>query len=460
MTTPDDLQLLADSPGVPDREASAAQPPPSVTGSESSLPAQQDPAPSSTPSAPDAVVVRVPTAAELGIQHQAHGPFTWRWTYQRSADSQKSGAVGQDYLTFQYGDDAFTFALCDGVGQSYFGDLAASLLGDSLAAWLWHSPWEAPGLRRDDDLRDAVKVELARYLATLVIAGTERVQQHQLPDDLQPMLRTVLEQKRAEGSAATFVAGRLDAASETLPNGRIVLVWTGDSRVRLWNADGEFTAGLENTFVAGAGWSTRLGLVGDGPHVLIGPLHDPLTHLSVYSDGLAGLNTWDRPLLDAELQDRVAEAQASPTSDDIALLDVWLNPRASRPSPPSTARTAPPVETAGAPAPIQAMPLTDDIDDAFEPVEDEAPTLRTRRPRRFELTDEDTRSEAEDLRADDDLVDRTGRPTSWARQPEARRPRRRGGPSLQLVVAVLVLGILFGLIFGLGVAWLFGYRII
>src|SRR5262245_61247445 len=116
MTAPDDLTMEADDPGhvedrtVPDPFAPDATP----------------------PDVPPPEVLRVPIDRELEIEHRSHGPFAWRWTYRRSADSQKSGAVGQDYLTMRYGGSTLTFALCDGVGQSYFGDVAAGLLGDAL----------------------------------------------------------------------------------------------------------------------------------------------------------------------------------------------------------------------------------------------------------------------------------------------------------------------------------------
>jgi hypothetical protein len=264
----------------------------------------------------------------------------------------------------------------------------------------------------------------------------------------------VLEQKRAEGSATTFVAGRLDAPQEGLQDGRIVLLWTGDSRLRLWNGDGELTGGLDDTFVAGAGWSTRLGLVGDGPHVLVARLGDPLTHLSVYSDGLASLTEWNRPLLDAELLEVIDDAQHSPASDDIAAIDVWLRPAGQpsrRRSTAGAARTpAQPATTAEPPAPGSAR--MDAREPDAEPFEDEDPTLKLRRPRQS-----DWEADRQLLDGEHDVPARlsSDQPGQRAARPAALGQLRTRGPSLRLAVVVLVLGILFGLLVGLGGAWLF-----
>src|SRR5690349_24469105 len=57
--------------------------------------------------------------------------------YNRSIDSIQANTIGQDYVVFRYGPTDLTFAVCDGVGQSFMGDLAARLLGDALVDWLW-----------------------------------------------------------------------------------------------------------------------------------------------------------------------------------------------------------------------------------------------------------------------------------------------------------------------------------
>src|SRR5204863_8715190 len=74
---------------------------------------------------------------ETPVRVERYAAFSWRYAYARSSDTRRVSDPGQDYLTFCYDDSAFAFALCDGVSQSFFGDLAARFLGDALINWLW-----------------------------------------------------------------------------------------------------------------------------------------------------------------------------------------------------------------------------------------------------------------------------------------------------------------------------------
>src|SRR6059058_2909451 len=58
------------------------------------------------------------------------------YLYVRSVDSVNANTIGQDYVTFRYRGNDLAFAVCDGVGQSFMGDLAARLIGDELVEWL------------------------------------------------------------------------------------------------------------------------------------------------------------------------------------------------------------------------------------------------------------------------------------------------------------------------------------
>ena len=54
------------------------------------------------------------------------------YLFNRSSDSYINNVDGQDYFIFHDGEDKLCFVLCDGVGQSYCGQLAAKFLGDYL----------------------------------------------------------------------------------------------------------------------------------------------------------------------------------------------------------------------------------------------------------------------------------------------------------------------------------------
>lgn len=57
------------------------------------------------------------------------GPFSIRCTYARSRETRQGDDMGQDYITYKVTDDSILFCVCDGVSQSFYGNLAAKYLG-------------------------------------------------------------------------------------------------------------------------------------------------------------------------------------------------------------------------------------------------------------------------------------------------------------------------------------------
>jgi hypothetical protein len=248
------------------------------------------------------------------------GRFGWRYAYARAADTAATGECGQDYLAWRVGERTFAFALCDGVGQSFFGELAARFLGDALVTWLWESlPVMLPAA--------VISATLTTHLRQLTVPASALVEVWPLSAAAPSLLRDVLEQKRARGSESTFVGGRLDLPSPDAPAGRLVLAWLGDSRLRLWAPDGERTADLGETFLTRQRWSTQRGPIDGQPHVFVAPLVADgclcLSRLLAYSDGLAALDEFPGPPSDDALRDLISQAHGSIASDDIAFLDVW-----------------------------------------------------------------------------------------------------------------------------------------
>jgi hypothetical protein len=264
----------------------------------------------------------VPQDRELPVQVVRGQALAYRFAYTRSADTRASGDTGQDYLAVREGVRKFVFALCDGVSQSFYGDLAARYLGDALVAWIEEHlpPAMAP---------ETIRKALTAHLQDLTGPATEEVRRHPLPPDIPQMLRDVLEEKRALGSESTFVCGRIDLPGADFPAGRIVLAWMGDSRLRLWMDDDARTASLGGVFETAQRWSSRRGLVGGALNVYVAPLQaagQRVSRLMTYSDGLAALDTWKEDPSNHAVQNMIARAGEAATSDDIAFLEVWLGP--------------------------------------------------------------------------------------------------------------------------------------
>lgn len=258
--------------------------------------------------------VRIPNDRELPLHEATAGPFAWRFAYARASERRTTQKVGQDYLTVRVADDRFAFALCDGVGQSYFGDLAAQLLGDALLGWLWAAP---SGVATADDLGDT----LTNWLTDLTEAGTAAVAAHESTSTLAPLVAQVLERKRADGSAATMTGGRIELTDKGRI--RLLMVALGDSRLRVWVEGTEITVHSAESQV-GHGWSTRRGIVGGPPSLSLFNSQLKAVRILAYTDGLMALDPVLDQISSADLQQMIEESQSDPASDDIAVLDVWL----------------------------------------------------------------------------------------------------------------------------------------
>ena len=151
----------------------------------------------------DLIRYPVPQTQETNSQIQHFQNCSLRYAYARSADSKKNDDIGQDHLTFSLTDQRLTFAICDGVSQSFFGDLAARAIGNALTQWM--GALAAPLIDQGEG-HEALK----RSLQTLIDPVTEEVMKLQFPEDMPGLVAVVLEKKRQLGSESTFVTGTLD----------------------------------------------------------------------------------------------------------------------------------------------------------------------------------------------------------------------------------------------------------
>lgn len=273
----------------------------------------------------DKTLIQISQERETPVQSVQRARFGYRYAYSRSADSRASGDPGQDSLVVQEDGIRLAFSLCDGVSQSFYGDLAARFLGNALVNWLWEY--------RKPISSETFRTELTAFLNGLVKEASAQVAAHPLPAGLPEMLRQVLEEKRALGSETTFIAGLLDTTV-----GSLYLTWMGDSRLRLWGPQGEFTAQLGDAFHTQERWSTRRGCLGE-----VHFFHLPLAHfhyLIAYSDGLARLDSMmRRHLRDQSINAFIEDALRRPESDDISFFECWLGGKRPVEKPPLPAPT-------------------------------------------------------------------------------------------------------------------------
>jgi hypothetical protein len=228
------------------------------------------------------------------------------YLYVRSADSVNAKTIGQDYVTFRYRGKDLSFAVCDGVGQSFMGDVAARLLGDSLTEWLMNIERPKSDEQFSIDVRDSLNAMTART--------AQDVADYKLPDSLPPILVQALEMQRKYGSESMFVAGRL-AMEGSDP--WVALCWLGDAPVAAIDIDGELVD-LGPHGHTSERWNATTGVKGE-VHTWV---HDAknVARVAGYTDGLGV----EHVPTDVDLADMMAHWMENPPGDDASLIDIRL----------------------------------------------------------------------------------------------------------------------------------------
>ncbi|GAB4474549.1 MAG: hypothetical protein Kow00124_14700 [Anaerolineae bacterium] len=269
-------------------------------------------------------VIRLPQDQETPLTSLSVPFGTALYLYSRSVDSINAGTVGQDYLAFRFDGSRAVFAVCDGVGQSFMGDLAARLLGDGLIRWLW-------GTRRPAD-EAAFAHDVSVALNEMTGQTARAVAAYELPASLPPILKQALEMQRAYGSESMFVAGRIEM---TQPDPWVALCWLGDSPVAAVDIDGKLVD-LSPKGQTSERWNATTGVKGQ-VHAWVSGARS-IARVAGYTDGL-GIS--GAPV-DDDLRALMEQWIDSPPIDDASLFDLRLAP-----SPQTTGRAGPLMLPAG-----------------------------------------------------------------------------------------------------------------
>lgn len=238
-----------------------------------------------------------------------------RYVYSRSSDSIANQIEGQDYLCFRHNDQRLSFVVCDGVGSSFCGNLAARILGDALLDWLWSL--DIAYLGGAAALQEAATSFLQRYQKQ----AQYEVEEYEIPDQMPPLIRQALEQQRAYGSEAIFVAARVDHPSAMIPNGLVSLFWMGDTQARVLSEENK-PLDIGGSWANANRWSTTEGVKGTMSAWMqelkgVGRIAAFTDGLSLHADDLLNYS-------DDKLDREIYLGARLPTSDDVALIDVVI----------------------------------------------------------------------------------------------------------------------------------------
>jgi hypothetical protein len=284
----------------------------------------------------DVYTFRLPQEIETAPSALSYGRFCVRYAYGRSSDSQVSDDPGQDYIAFRINLERLAFVLCDGVSQSFYGDLAARVLGDLLLDWLWDrtSQWCT-----ESEFQSA----LATQLETWTEKGRKIVDSYRLPKDVPAMVLDVLERKRGQGSETMFVCGLLNLPDRKNKSGSIALAWMGDTRLQLWNGEDQKTRLLKASWDTNQRWSSHGGLKGGAPGTYLTNFEE-IDRVIGYSDGLVSVEQKLSQAHEGDLDSLIQKLLQSPTSDDVSLIDLVLLPKTAKTKIPLIAPFSPKVE--------------------------------------------------------------------------------------------------------------------
>lgn len=250
----------------------------------------------------------LPQVKETLLQEQSTKYFTYRYSYFRAKETQELNEIGQDFLSFQVSGNRFIFVLCDGVGMSFHGEIAAEFLGTKLLELF------ETCLDKEQDFSAILDKNLQEWKKEAI----EKVEAFQLPQDTPWLLRDVLEEKRNHGSESMFICGTI----EVIPNRdevNIMVVAHGDSFLQLFQEDKKCLDSIEYERNTENRWSTHHGILGGELKVISKTLaRKEANRLVIHSDGLMPLLHYNFE----EVTEEIKRAQSSPTSDDISFLDI------------------------------------------------------------------------------------------------------------------------------------------
>jgi hypothetical protein len=266
----------------------------------------------------------VPRDGETGVQNIRHGYFHIRYLSARSEEAKAAGDASQDYVVFQDDGERLVFAVCDGVSQSYFGNIAAQFLGDHLVDWLWRDfPWNGRGLD-NQKLADLLVTDLNKQTQEADLL----VQQQTIPTELPLMMQHALERKREYGSETVFACGSIELPGPRNPHGSVFLAWMGNTELQaLTTSEDDAVRNLiKATWDDRIRWSTKRGVVGGRPEIYTASA-EGIGRIVAYTDGINSFAGKISDATDVELAQEVDRLSAQPKSDDIAFLEIDLGPR-------------------------------------------------------------------------------------------------------------------------------------
>jgi hypothetical protein len=267
------------------------------------------------------IVLETKQDDDIFSRQSAKNRLAMRLYSMRSREAQSQGLLNQDYalICSQADGQSLSFCVCDGVGSSYRGDVAARYLGEHLVTWLQSLP--------DLHIESSVCATLLNDQFSLWAQDAQaQLLQMPLPQDASILVKEVIQELRnGYGSETVFLGGRidLDVTDQGMSRGaHVLLCWMGNVTAHVFVENGHFwTLGSDSDWVAR--WSTVSGGRGS---VSIWHMHlSALEKLLVHTDGLDQVSLLLHDLDDAGWREQAQQLLQLPRNDDMTALELCWN---------------------------------------------------------------------------------------------------------------------------------------
>lgn len=264
----------------------------------------------------------LPQTTETNIQTKECEGFDIHFAYSRKNERISDNSIGEDFLVFQQNGEKLCVALCDGVGSSFMPHLVSELLGQNINNWLW-------GFQDYSIPIDNLKVSFRSFLEELSGEPSDKINHHAISEKYGRRSVIAQEMKREKGGESVFISSLIDKAKDYA-----LFVWMGDSRIHLWDRNGEIGKPFEEIIEKVLSrnndqvidyWSTQKGAVGE-LNIFKTKLSE-LSLISIYSDGLKKLDAYINSYPDHEsIQNLIENQFYAPDSDDISFIEIINKP--------------------------------------------------------------------------------------------------------------------------------------
>lgn len=272
-------------------------------------------------------IIESEQSRDVKLTEIRRGPFLLRFLSYRKSEDAALNLRSEDYIVSELIPEKAIFALCDGVGSSFYGNIGSQILGEILLGWLGKISWPKNFSLEKRQVANAwlgnLTSELTSELNNKVAFATDIIQKKEITSQDELVRLAEITQRDDFGTQSNFACGIVWPRSPALQNGLVLLFWLGNARIKLFHQNRDMTAMLgwgQDPNQLKEVWSSKDGVVGK----IYSHVTDlsTVTHIMAYSDGLENADASLRPNLDGAQLEALVQRSQSIKDDDVTFLEL------------------------------------------------------------------------------------------------------------------------------------------